>query len=124
MVTNCVVKTTIETTGNTDICLNFLIHYRGICSKPPCYCIVMEFCLQGALYDVLRHKDQSILPPQVVSWSRQIASGMQFLHSHRIIHRDLKSPKYVEFTYKTLILLFHIKLVCGLYKLLTLLSYY
>ena len=96
-----VVKTTIETTGNTDICLNFLIHYRGICSKAPCYCIVMEFCLQGALYDVLRHKDQSILPPQVVSWSRQIASGMQFLHSHRIIHRDLKSPKYVEFTYKT-----------------------
>jgi len=66
---------------------------RGICSKAPCYCIVMEFCRQGALYDVLRCKDQTILPPQVVSWSRQIAKGMQFLHSHRIIHRDLKSPK-------------------------------
>ena len=56
---------------------------------------------QGALYDVLRYKDHNILPPQVVSWSRQIASGMQFLHSHRIIHRDLKSSKYIMFTCKT-----------------------
>ena len=96
-----VVTTTIESNRKTCMYFNFLFHYRGTCSKAPCYCIIMEYCRQGALYDVLRYKDHNILPPQVVGWSRQIASRMQFLHSHPIIHRDLKSPKYVMFTCKT-----------------------
>ena len=52
--------------------------YTNYCGH---YCIIMEYCRQGALYDVLRYKDHNILPPQVVGWSRQIANGMQFLHS-------------------------------------------
>jgi PREDICTED: similar to mitogen-activated protein kinase kinase kinase len=49
----------------------------------------MEYCPNGQLYDILkRHKVPPIL---VVEWSRQIASGMNYLHSKKIIHRDLKS---------------------------------
>jgi len=104
-----------------------LVSCRGICSKAPCYCIIMEFCRQGALYDVLRKRDQNVLPPQVVGWSRQIASGMQFLHSHHIIHRDLKSPKsvstypvYIIFTYLCPFVM-HVFVVC---VLLTCLGYH
>ena len=97
-----VVTTTIESTGKL-VCILTSYSITGAYAARllPCYCIIMEYCRQGALYDVLRYKDHNILPPQVVGWSRQIASGMQFLHSHPIIHRDLKSPKYVMFTCKT-----------------------
>ena len=54
----------------------------------------MEYCPYGQLYEVLRD-GKEIPPALVLDWSKQICSGMNYLHSHKIIHRDLKSPKYV-----------------------------
>ncbi|KAI0211951.1 Mitogen-activated protein kinase kinase kinase 13-A [Lamellibrachia satsuma] len=68
-----------------------IISFRGICTQAPCYCIVMEYCPYGQLYEVLRDGKQ--LPPSLLyDWARQITNGMSYLHSHKIIHRDLKSP--------------------------------
>lgn len=70
-----------------------IIKFRGVCTKPPCYAIVMEYCPYGSLYDVLKCEDKVITPAGIVSWAKQIASGMAYVHSHKIIHRDLKSLK-------------------------------
>lgn len=67
----------------------------GFCSAPPVCAIVMEFCDFGSLYDVL-HDGKPIEPSLLCRWAREIADGMTYLHSSdvRIVHRDLKSPKY------------------------------
>ena len=67
--------------------------YSGVCNKPPCYCIVMEYCRLGNLYDYIRRIETKIMPLDVIQWSREICTGMQFLHSKKLIHRDLKSLK-------------------------------
>jgi mitogen-activated protein kinase kinase kinase 13 len=69
-----------------------IVAFRGVCTQAPCYCVVMEYCSEGQLFDILR-TGREIPPRLVFSWARQIAHGMHYLHSKKIIHRDLKSPK-------------------------------
>lgn len=68
-----------------------IVKFRGVCSISPSYCLVMEFCPYGQLYDAIR-SGKEITPTLLVNWARQIAEGMSYLHIHKIIHRDLKSP--------------------------------
>lgn len=68
-----------------------IISFKGVCTQAPCFCIIMEYCPYGQLYEILRD-GKEIPPALILDWSKQIASGMNYLHSHKIIHRDLKSP--------------------------------
>ena len=70
-----------------------IVKFKGICTQSPVFCIVMEYCPFGPLQEILKDGAEIITVNRVVSWSKQIAVGMNYLHSHKIIHRDLKSPK-------------------------------
>lgn len=67
-----------------------IVAFKGVCVHPPCYAIVMEYCPYGTLYNLL-HQGTRVPPRKVTEWSKEVASGMHYLHSHKIIHRDLKS---------------------------------
>ncbi|KAM3720743.1 Mitogen-activated protein [Dirofilaria immitis] len=68
-----------------------LIKFIGVCTQSPCFCIVMEYCGQGQLYEIIR-SGHHIAKDTFGEWARQIGDGMNYLHQKRIIHRDLKSP--------------------------------
>ena len=52
------------------------------------FCVVTEFA-QGELFEVL--EDDSCLPEsEVAAIARQLVAALHYLHSHRVIHRDMK----------------------------------
>ncbi|UJR13381.1 hypothetical protein I4U23_000397 [Adineta vaga] len=82
-----------------------VIKFRGISIASPFFYIVMEYCAYGSLYDLLKRRRDNrscTKPTQVLDWSRQIASGVDYLHSNKIVHRDLKSPNILFSDERTL----------------------
>ncbi|KAL3284694.1 hypothetical protein HHI36_018843 [Cryptolaemus montrouzieri] len=69
-----------------------IVKFKGVCTQAPCYSIIMEFCPYGPLFNLLKNQKNVVTTNRVVTWAKQIASGMTYLHAHKIIHRDLKSP--------------------------------
>lgn len=70
-----------------------IVKFKGVCTQDPVLCIVMEYCPYGPLFNLLKNQKNVVTTNRVVSWAKQITSGMHYLHSQKIIHRDLKSPK-------------------------------
>ena len=61
----------------------------------PLFYIVMEYCPHGSLYDTLRKRREAKSGTkfsEVLNWLKQVANGVEYLHSNKIVHRDLKSP--------------------------------
>ncbi|KAJ1692581.1 hypothetical protein LUZ63_009279 [Rhynchospora breviuscula] len=68
-----------------------VVQFIGACTKPPSLCIVTEFMSGGSLYEHL-HKHKAVIKlPSLIRIALDIAKGMDYLHQHNIIHRDLKT---------------------------------
>lgn len=68
-----------------------VVQFIGVCNEPPYFCIIMEYCSHGSLHDHLKN-GRALNPTRLSQWSQHVAEGMNYLHTNRIIHRDLKSP--------------------------------
>mmetsp|Transcript_77524 Transcript_77524/g.136749 ORF Transcript_77524/g.136749 Transcript_77524/m.136749 type:complete len:1064 (+) Transcript_77524:137-3328(+) len=70
-----------------------LVRFIGACVQPPLLLVVTEFMAGGSLHDRIFGRGRSMpLPPQA-RWTiaSHTAEGLGFLHSQRVVHRDLKS---------------------------------
>jgi len=58
------------------------------------FCIITEFCSSGTLFELLHRKKYAQIDWNMrIRMASDIAEGMNFLHNHKILHRDLKSLK-------------------------------
>ena len=69
---------------------NIVTVYGAVREQFSC-CIVMKLMNGGSLHDFIHKKKNTPSPQQRFSWMKDIATGMEFLHSKGIAHRDLKS---------------------------------
>ena len=70
-----------------------MVYFTGAYAiSSPVFCIVIEYCPYGTLFNLLRD-GKEVAPKKLVEWTKQIATRMNHLHQHKIIHRDLKSLK-------------------------------
>jgi serine/threonine protein kinase len=69
-----------------------IVQLKGMCMHP--FCMVLEFCEQGNLYDYIHNKDKCLNWAMTLKFARDIANGMNFVQSLKLplIHRNLKSP--------------------------------
>ncbi|KAK2405517.1 ACT protein tyrosine kinase family protein [Trifolium repens] len=68
-----------------------VVQFMGACTKPPRLCIVTEFMSGGSVYDYL-HKQKGFFKfPTLLKVAIDVSKGMNYLHQHNIIHRDLKT---------------------------------
>ena len=69
-----------------------VVAFKGVCITESFHpCLIMEYCPFGQLCQYLATCG-SLTPTRLTDWSRQMASGMAYLHANHIIHRDVKSP--------------------------------
>ena len=58
-------------------------------------CILTEFCDNGSLQNVLENKDFQLTHKQIINMAIDCATGLDFIHSLGIIHRDIKSLNFL-----------------------------
>ncbi|CEL93395.1 unnamed protein product [Vitrella brassicaformis CCMP3155] len=71
-----------------------VIQLLGLCLDQR-YMIVMEFLPCGSLFDVLHRHKLKLEPRKILRISRDICSGMAYLHEQGVLHCDLKSSNIV-----------------------------
>eukprot|EP00051_Salpingoeca_urceolata_P016387 m.216844 g.216844 ORF g.216844 m.216844 type:complete len:729 (+) comp18661_c3_seq2:315-2501(+) len=74
--------------GNHDNVVNFV----GVCVKQRPWLVVLGFCQYGDLSDVLtalRKKKNPLTIQEQLKFAKQLALGMQYIHSKGYVHMDL-----------------------------------
>jgi len=80
----------IDILKETSSCAN-IVRYFGCYLKENTYMIVMEYCEGGSVLDIMKMCKKTLNEEQIQVISLHVLQGLKYLHSHRIMHRDLKA---------------------------------
>eukprot|EP01114_Cavostelium_apophysatum_P019704 TRINITY_DN6419_c0_g2_i1.p1 TRINITY_DN6419_c0_g2~~TRINITY_DN6419_c0_g2_i1.p1 ORF type:complete len:376 (+),score=101.00 TRINITY_DN6419_c0_g2_i1:218-1345(+) len=69
----------------------YIVKYFGCYIKDTTLMIVMEFCNGGSALDIMTSCKRTISEEQISIIVSHMVQGLSYLHSHRILHRDLKA---------------------------------
>jgi len=69
----------------------WIVRYKGSYKKDGNVWIVMEFCGAGSLCDLMAICERTLTEEQIAIVMKQALYGLEYLHSKRKIHRDIKS---------------------------------
>ena len=72
----------------------------AVAKNPPA--LVTEYCSNGSLYNCLHQQRRRLTLAQLLSYARDMAAGLTYLHAQRIIHRDVKSPNMLISKHNTI----------------------
>lgn len=74
---------------------DFIVRYRGSFFKDNRLWIVMEYCGAGSLCDLMAICERTLSEEQIAAVMKQALLALQYLHSQKKLHRDIKSGKFV-----------------------------
>lgn len=69
----------------------YVVKYYGAYKKENYLMIVMEYCDGGSVLDVMQVQDGPLTEQQIGSICYHILKGLSYMHSHKILHRDIKA---------------------------------
>ncbi|CAH2315629.1 tyrosine- kinase JAK3 [Pelobates cultripes] len=72
---------------------DYIVRYKGICYSVGrrSFQLVMEYLPNKSLREYLPNNRDRLGPQQLLLYAYQVCKGMQYLGSHRYVHRDLAS---------------------------------
>jgi len=74
----------------TDKCAN-VVKYYGSYLKENYLMIVMEYCDGGSVLDVMQVCNRAMTEQQISSICLHVLRGLSYMHSNKILHRDIKA---------------------------------
>jgi len=69
----------------------FIVAYKGAFEKDNNIWIVMEYCGAGSVCDLMAICEKTLNEEQIATVMRMALHGLEYLHEHKKIHRDIKS---------------------------------
>jgi hypothetical protein len=85
--------------NSTELAAQIPDIFRGVCPVPPNLSVlaVLEYCSKGNMWDWMRKHESDIGPKLWLKWAKQIAGGLQCIHSLGIVHHDIKPHNILVF---------------------------
>lgn len=69
----------------------FIVKYYGSYFKNTDLWIVMEYCGAGSVSDIMRLRNKTLTEEEIATILYDALKGLEYLHSRRKIHRDIKA---------------------------------
>ncbi|XP_051151460.1 serine/threonine-protein kinase Nek6-like [Andrographis paniculata] len=70
----------------------YILEYKGAwVEKGSCICILTDYCESGNIAQIMKKARRTFFPEEkICKWLTQLLLAIDYLHSNRVLHRDLK----------------------------------